>query len=107
MPVTGIRPQPAAIVESPQLIKESRIDLVETGQCGNLAVVLPGAVALAHVLSDPVWRRHAAMADRWAMRPFYRRVAAATGAEANTLQGVGCTASSAPGCTATAPFHLA
>lgn len=63
----------------------ARADALGLKDPAHPAVVLPETVALAHVLSDPVWRRHAAMADQWAMGPFHRQVAAATGADRNTL----------------------
>ncbi len=63
----------------------ARADALGLKDPAHPAVVLPETVALAQVLSDPVWRRHAAMADQWAMGPFHRRIAAATGANHSTL----------------------
>jgi hypothetical protein len=50
------------------------------------AVALPEAVALAWILADPAWRRHAAMAERWEMYPLFREIAAKVGANPDTLE---------------------
>jgi hypothetical protein len=49
------------------------------------AILLTEAVSLARIFTDPTWRRHAAMAERWEMFPLYQHIAAKTGADAGTL----------------------